>query len=245
MQQFALEPNESNLQDALQTLKSGGVVAYPSGTVWGLAVLPPYAELLSQRKKRPSAKPFQLSCASIQEAQKLVQVTPEWLALASLWPAGLTLVTTASVAVNTLTPDDDAQTVFMYPSEHAHQNKHRKVGIRVPEHPTALALLQKTGPLVTSSLNPSGFPAATTLTQAQQYVRCATEATPDLADYLLYLEQHQEFTSANSTLASTVVEIARSQHTHHIRILRQGAISSERLRETLEQHGLFTQVTRA
>ena len=67
------------------------------------------------------------------------------------------------------------------------------VGVRVPDHGLALALLRETGPLLTSSLNPAGKVAATTFQEAQAY---------GLADVLLGSGSEEA-----GGLASTVVQL--------------------------------------
>jgi tRNA threonylcarbamoyl adenosine modification protein (Sua5/YciO/YrdC/YwlC family) len=88
------------------------------------------------------------------------------------------------------------------------------VAVRMPLHQVALELLQETGPLAVSSANRSGSPSATT----------AAEAEDQLGELVsIYLDGGP----CASVLASTIVDLTGPAP----RLLRQGVISLERLRE--------------
>jgi L-threonylcarbamoyladenylate synthase len=88
------------------------------------------------------------------------------------------------------------------------------VAVRMPLHQVALELLQETGPLAVSSANRSGSPSATT----------AAEAEDQLGESVsIYLDGGP----CASALASTIVDLTGPTP----RLLRQGVISIERLRE--------------
>jgi L-threonylcarbamoyladenylate synthase len=88
------------------------------------------------------------------------------------------------------------------------------VAVRMPLHQVALELLQETGPLAVSSANRSGTPSATT----------AAEAEDQLGESVsIYLDGGP----CASPLASTIVDLTGPAP----RLLRQGVISIERLRE--------------
>nr|WP_254605655.1 L-threonylcarbamoyladenylate synthase [Deinococcus sp. JMULE3] len=138
------------LDDAAAVLKRGGVVAYPSETVWGLAALPDAAEGLFVAKGRDGGKPVQGSFMSLAFARSFVRPDAAFDALVPFLPGPLTLVTGASPACPaSLAPGG-------------------QVGVRVPDHPVALALLERVGGvLATTSCNPSGQAAALTEAQAR------------------------------------------------------------------------------
>jgi L-threonylcarbamoyladenylate synthase len=90
------------------------------------------------------------------------------------------------------------------------------VAVRMPLHPVALDLLKRTGPLAVSSANASGRPAATT----------ADEAMDQLGDAVaVYLDGGP----CADDVPSTIVDLTGSVP----RLLRQGVISVERLREVI------------
>lgn len=143
------------ITQAAALLAGGGVVGYPSETVWGLAAHPASPQGLAALftlKGRDPAKPVQVSCRDVACARLLTR-TPEVVdALADLWPGPLTLVVPASP----LCPPPLAPGGW--------------VGLRLPDHPVASALLAACGGLLaTTSLNPAGLPAARTHAEAQGY----------------------------------------------------------------------------
>jgi tRNA threonylcarbamoyl adenosine modification protein (Sua5/YciO/YrdC/YwlC family) len=90
------------------------------------------------------------------------------------------------------------------------------VAVRMPLHPVALDLLKRTGPLAVSSANASGRPAATT----------ADEAMDQLGDAVaVYLDGGP----CADDVPSTIVDLTGSVP----RLLRQGVITVERLREVI------------
>ncbi|UBV43315.1 L-threonylcarbamoyladenylate synthase [Deinococcus taeanensis] len=130
------------LDHAAAVLEGGGVVAYPSETVWGLAALPGQAggvQRLYEVKGRAAQKPVQVSCLNVGVAQQLVVPDPALECLAGFLPGPVTVVTPAvSSCPAALAPEG-------------------RVGVRVPDHPVALALLWRVGGLLaTTSCNPSG-----------------------------------------------------------------------------------------
>ncbi|GGL88883.1 SUA5-like protein [Deinococcus aerolatus] len=158
-------PAAAAVDRAWSVLQDGGIVAYPSETVWGLAALPGHPVAVGRLyavKGRQAHRPVQVSCQDARAALELAQPSAALTALSALWPGPLTLVTPALPGLaSTLAPGG-------------------LVGLRVPSHPLALALLRRSGGrLLTTSCNPSGQPPALTSAQAQAMA---------LADYVLAAE---------------------------------------------------------
>lgn len=149
----ALAHHTAALDRAWTALRGGGVVAYPSETVWGLAVLPDHpaaVERLYAVKGRAAHRPVQVSCQDARTALELARPDAALTALSALWPGPLTLVTPARPG----TPPSVAPGGL--------------VGLRVPAHPLALALLRRSGGrLLTTSCNRSGQPPALSAAQAR------------------------------------------------------------------------------
>ncbi len=178
---------------AWAVFQRGGVVAYPSETVWGLAVLPDHLEAVERLyavKGRAAHRPVQVSCQDARAALELAQPSAALTALSVLWPGPLTLVTPARPGTPpTLAPGG-------------------LVGLRVPSHPLALALLRRCGgQLLTTSCNPSGLPPALTAGQARDM---------RLADYVFTGDQ--EYGDATEGQASTVVVLPEGK------VLRSGPL---------------------
>ncbi|WP_229780993.1 L-threonylcarbamoyladenylate synthase [Deinococcus arenae] len=185
------------LLEAARVLRAGGVVAYPSETVWGLAALPDAAAELFRRKGRDEGKPVQGSFLDLEAARAFVQPDRAFEALAVFLPGPLTLVTPASAACPAaLAPGG-------------------RVGVRVPDHPVAQALLaQVGGVLATTSCNRSGEAAALTFAQAREL---------DLADLVL-----PDAGVPAQGLPSTVLDVPAR------RVLREGAVPAARVLAALD-----------
>ena len=142
--------------DRLASDLSEGVVAViPTDTVVGLAVTPARALNIWSLKRRPAHKPLILMGASTEALlEHVLRVChSDARAVAErFWPGALTLVL----------PSDGRVQDALNPGV-------RTLGVRVPACPLSLNLLERSGPLATSSANPSGEPAATTALMAARY----------------------------------------------------------------------------
>lgn len=131
------------IDEAVRVLKSGGVIAFPTETVFGIGALlskPKAIRRIYKIKKRPKNKPLQVLVASLTQAKTLGIFTPQALELAKKqWPGPLTLVVPKTRLVPNLISGGTG-----------------KVGLRIPAHKTILALIRKTGPLAATSANLSG-----------------------------------------------------------------------------------------
>jgi len=128
---------------AVQVLRTGGLVAFPTDTVYGLGALvqdPQAIEQLYRVKGREAEKAIPVL---LSDPGELSQVALEAGALAlrlarRFWPGALTLVVPKHPAL--------PEILSPYPT----------VGVRMPDHPEALALLRAAGPLAATSANRSG-----------------------------------------------------------------------------------------
>ena len=198
--------------EAIAVLRSGGVIALPTDTVYGIAVAletPGGIELLYAAKSRPPDKAIALLLADVDQAAEIGELTEAARALAgTFWPGGLTLVVPrradrslpAALTGGDLAPGDIAT-----------------VGLRVPGHATPRALAAAVGPLPTTSANRSGEPEA----------RDADEIEAMLGEAIdLILDGGR----SSGGLASTVVDLSGGR----TRILRHGAVPEAAIRRTLE-----------
>ncbi|MCS7225857.1 MAG: Sua5/YciO/YrdC/YwlC family protein [Gloeomargarita sp. SKYB31] len=123
--------------------RAGHVVSFPTDTVPALAVLPEYGAKIYQCKRRPPDKPLILMAPTIEMFSPWIAPTPDipWIELAHrYWPGALTIVLPASDRVTTAINPQQTGTI----------------GLRIPDHPLALSILQQTGVLATTSANLSG-----------------------------------------------------------------------------------------
>ncbi|HAL15247.1 MAG TPA: threonylcarbamoyl-AMP synthase [Anaerolineaceae bacterium] len=188
---------------ALQVLQNGGLVAFPTDTVYGLAADPfnPAAiERLYAAKERDMSKAIAVLVGAVEQ---LAQITPglstqaEALA-ARFWPGALTLVVSRRAELP------------------AQLSALPTIGVRMPDHSFALNLLQASGPLATTSANRSG--ADNPLTAA------------DVLDQLGgRIELVLDGGTCPGGVPSTVVDCTISD----VRVLREGAISVEAIRAVL------------
>lgn len=198
---------DSNLiRQAAEVLKAGGLVIFPTDTVYGLG-----ANALDERavrsvfevKQRSFDNPLPVLIADEEELERLAKEVPnEAKELASsFWPGGLTLVLKKSERIPSIvTAGGDT------------------VALRVPDHPVTLALIREASvPLVGPSANISG-----------------EEAPADTAAINpLLTEQVNVVIDAGRTpvgIPSTIVDLAQGR----VRILRQGAVTKKTLESVLK-----------
>lgn len=136
-----------NLYQAIDLLKAGECVAFPTETVYGLgAILCPKAiQTIYSLKNRPADNPLIVHVSSIEMAKELMEeVSEHFKALVSaFWPGPLTICVKKKLSV--------PETVCPLPT----------IAIRMPEHPIALKLIEAAGPLVAPSANISTRPSPT------------------------------------------------------------------------------------
>lgn len=188
---------------ALETLQAGGMVAFPTDTVYGLGALiqiPESIQALYAVKGREAAKAIPVLLSSPDEFGGVaMSVSPMARRLAdTFWPGPLTLV------------------VPKHPDLPAELSSHATIGVRMPDHPVALALLRVTGPLAVTSANRSGEASSVT----------AQEVVVQLGGHIeLILDGGQ----TPGRISSTVVDCRG----HMPVILRQGPIPLEDLLQAL------------
>lgn len=141
-------PSREEIQAAVELLRKGGIVAFPTETVYGLGAAVRHQKALSRLyeiKGRPRAKPLQVMVAEESMIHEVAKEIPEtaYRIMKRFWPGPLTLVLPARPELSsTITAGT------------------RTVGIRFPDHPVPLSLMRELGqPLAASSANLSGLPA--------------------------------------------------------------------------------------
>jgi L-threonylcarbamoyladenylate synthase len=134
---------DNSIPRALEILKHGGLVAFPTDTVYGVGVLAfdeQAVESIYAAKDRPVEKAIPILIGGPEDLDKVtVEIPPIAAKLAArFWPGPLTLV----IPKHPNLPD----VVSASPT----------VGVRVPDHPVARALLRAAGPMAVTSANISG-----------------------------------------------------------------------------------------
>ena len=135
---------ESALLSAERALATGELVVVPTETVYGVAARPDVAgstARLFAAKRRSRVLTLPVLASGLAAAERVAMFDRRARILAErFWPGGMTLVLARTEAATTWDLGHEADTV----------------GVRVPAHPVALALLHRTGPLAVSSANVSG-----------------------------------------------------------------------------------------
>jgi L-threonylcarbamoyladenylate synthase len=139
-----------NLNEAINRLQDGQIVAIPTETVYGLAgklFNPNAIDQIYALKKRPNNNPLIIHVASLSQIHDFVEKLPDGFEqLANdFWPGPLTLI--APIIPETIPTAARAGLLT--------------AAFRMPEHPLTLSLIKETGPLVAPSANLSGRPSAT------------------------------------------------------------------------------------
>lgn len=137
-------PQPRLVQRAVEILRQGGVIAYPTDTIYGLG-----CDIFSSKglqriyraKERDPKKPFSFICPDISNATDYAQISNfAFRIMKRHLPGPYTFILEATRR----TPD-------------LVTTKKRTVGIRIPDHPIALALVRELGhPLATTSANLTG-----------------------------------------------------------------------------------------
>ena len=151
-----MDASKEQIDKGIQILKRGGVIAFPTDTVYGLgadAFSPKAVERIYEIKKRPRHLPLPLLIGDVKQLAVLaVKPLPEIaLFLARrFWPGGLTLVVPKAVHLPGYLGDTN-------------------IAVRVPAHPICLALiLAINNPLIGTSANISGKPSVVTAGEVRQ-----------------------------------------------------------------------------
>jgi L-threonylcarbamoyladenylate synthase len=203
----AHRPDPAAIEEGAAILRSGGLVAFPTETVYGLganALDPSAIARIYEAKGRPSYNPLIAHCVGIEAARALSGCWPDEAQRLgeAFWPGPLTLVVTKDASV------PDIVTAGL-----------PTVAVRVPRHPVALALLERAGvPVAAPSANRSTELSPTTV----EHVRKGLSGRIDLA------------LDAGPTpvgIESTVVDLSGEQPV----LLRPGTITLSELARVLQR----------
>lgn len=196
------------LDEAVHAVSRGELVVLPTDTVYGIgadAFTPRAVKALLDAKGRGRQMPPPVLIPDVRTLDGLATQVPGTVRAlaAAFWPGALTVIVTAQP---TLTWD-------------LGETK-GTVALRVPDHPVALALLRRTGPLAVSSANKTGQPAAAT----------AADADAQLGESVaVVLDGGPTPGSAPSTILDATGD--------RLRVIRLGALSLDELRAVADVAG--------
>jgi L-threonylcarbamoyladenylate synthase len=139
--------NQKDLQVVVDILRNGGLVAFATDTVFGLAALANHHDAVKKLitiKQRPDDKPFPMMVSSLDHIESVALMTSRDRKIITRWmPGALTIILNKKEAYL-----DDQQKQFA------------SIGIRMPNNTWILELIQKVGPLLVPSANISNEPPA-------------------------------------------------------------------------------------
>lgn len=206
----------AGMRHARQAIGRGELIVMPTDTVYGIAAdafSPAAVQRLLDAKGRGRNQPPPVLIGARETLAALAESVPEPVErlVDAFWPGGLTIVLPAQPSLAW----DLGET-------------QGTVAVRMPEGHVALELLAETGPLAVSSANLTGRPAAVSAFDAERML--GDSVAVYLADGL-----------SRDGIASTIVDATSltrrddedADEPRTVRILREGAVSRERLREVL------------
>ena len=190
---------------AQHIIEQGGLIAFPTDTIYGVAA-DTYNPLAIQKiydaKQRPDEKALPVLIGEMEQLDKLTLFVSEAARRLAdtFWPGALTLILPKGPDI----PID----LSPYPT----------VGVRMPDLAFTLKLLQKTGPLATTSANISGGPNPTTAADVMAQLGGRIDLILDGGP-------------TPGPAASTVVDVSSPDMT----ILREGPITRSELKALFEE----------
>lgn len=201
-QPLILPADSANIERAVAIMQAGGVIAYPTETLYGLGGLASQRRVVERVlaiKGRGPADPLPLIVADEEAAAEAAHLPAVALKLAEIfWPGPLTLILRAKM--------DFPLGVILA----------GKIALRVSSHPLAQSLTQRlNAPLIATSANQTGQPPATTAEEVFEALRA------DPPDLIL------DGGPSPGGLASTILDLTQTPPL----LVRQGAIGASELNE--------------
>jgi L-threonylcarbamoyladenylate synthase len=197
---------QEQIERGIAILKSGGLVVFPTDTVYGLGACfsnLSAVERIYRLKKRPRNVALPLLLADTAQMSQIAAAVPPvaWLLAGRFWPGALTIVLPrAKLVPDIITGGGET------------------VAVRMPAHAVPIALIKGLGaPMAATSANMSGQSSALT----------AAEAFSQLGDKIgLIIDGGRCFPGTESTIVDVTAVVPR--------LLREGALSREELGQVCE-----------
>jgi L-threonylcarbamoyladenylate synthase len=199
-----MQASDLAISETLKIIRSGGVVALPTDTVYGIACSVNNSaaiQSLFKIKIRESMKAIPVLLADLNQiGQVAASLNENAKKLAqAFWPGALTLV----VKKNDLLPDN----LTIYPT----------VGVRIPDHEWLRSIIRNVGPLAVTSANMSGKSSPSTADQVIDQLNGRIELIIDGGE-------------CKGGISSTVVNCSGVR----IDILREGEITPDQIRLAID-----------
>lgn len=198
------QPQPEMINRAATLIKAGELVAFPTETVYGLgadAFQPDAVRKIFMVKGRPSNQPLLIHISNLKQVKQLVtEISPAAQRLMDwFWPGPLSIILPARDSVPEVV-----------------RGGQKGIGLRMPAHPVALALINTAGPLAAPSANRFGRPSPTSAQHVRQDMDGMIAAVLDAGE-------------TGAGLESTLIDLTGD----HYRILRLGGTRVEKIERCL------------
>ena len=197
---------QKQVEKGISLLRQGGIVAYPTDTVYGLGASMTNrqaVERIYEVKQRPLDMALPLLVADISQIEKLAETLSEvaFKLINAFLPGALTIVLPASSSVPEIITAEETT-----------------VAVRIPDHPVPIALIEGIGePLVGTSANVSG--RSSPLTAGEVFEQLGEDVD-------LIIDDGEPCPGTASTIVDVTGEVPV--------ILREGAISGEEIEKACQ-----------
>ena len=207
--------SRENIEKAASIIKKGGLVSFPTETVYGLggnALDPVAVARIFEAKARPDFDPLITHIADLKMLEQIAHIKNKKIyhIIEKFWPGSLTLIVhKRDIIPHIVTSGLDT------------------MAVRMPDHPTALELIRtSTGAVAAPSANPFGYLSPTTALHVE-------EPLGNKIDMIL------DGGTCRVGVESTVLDMTGD----HPIVLRPGGISFEKLHEEIEDVEIFNRTT--
>ena len=199
-------PDPNDIRTAAQILGQEGILVFPTSGLYGLGADAFCTEAIRRVfaiKRRPAHQPLLVLLSGIHDMDRVVRTVPDYAELLlGLWPGGITVIFKAGDAVPASLTGGTG-----------------KIGVRVPAHPVAKALVEQFGgPITGTSANLSGCPATARVMDLDPEIRRQVDMVLDAG-----------------TLAggpgSTIVDVT----CWPVRVLREGVVPRQAIDDVLRK----------
>ena len=198
--------NYDHIASCASTLSDGGIIVFPTDTVYGIGCNPYYDESVQrifQIKDRSEDKPLPVMGYSISDIEKLVHMSPLAKSLAQyFWPGALTIVSPCK--------DNNISRRVMAGGDN--------LAVRIPGNRCTQSLLRFCKYLIGTSANVSGRKPCTSSYEV---------LSSGLSGFDLVLDGG----ALGGGIESTIIEVIDS----NVRILREGVIKSDKVYDTVSK----------
>ena len=200
-------PEQELIDKAVEHLKNGEVIAYPTETIYGLGANVFNSKAIKkiyELKSRDYGLPISILVSDIEMLKSVTDEVPKEVLplIRRFWPGALTICFPANKAI----PKDLITNTG-------------KVGIRISSHPIASAIVRTLGkPVTTTSANPSGFPPSLDVKHIVSYFKDRIPCIVDGGE-------------CEPSRGSTVIDIGEES----MRIIRDGSIPADEVIDVFRQ----------